>query len=109
MDNKKNDKSYYSIGELAKMFKVKASLIRYWEKEFTILKPFKNRNGNRMFTKKDIENFHLIYNLVKEKRMTLEGAKKALKDNKEGVENNFKIVKNLEKIKSLLTELKEDL
>jgi DNA-binding transcriptional MerR regulator len=62
------DKLYYTIGEVAAMFNVNASLIRYWEKEFPVIKPKKNKKGNRFFTKSDIENFHIIYHLVKEKR-----------------------------------------
>ena len=70
------EKLYYTIGEVAKMFDVNTSLIRYWEKEFDIIKPYKNKKGNRMFTPEDIENFHLIYHLVKEKGMTLKGAER---------------------------------
>ena len=67
----KKQKLYYSIGEVADMFDVNTSLIRFWEKEFSIIKPQKNSKGNRMFTVKDVDNFHLIYHLVKEKGMTL--------------------------------------
>lgn len=67
-------KVYYSIGEVAGMFGVNASLIRFWEKEFDIIKPHKNKKGNRQFTKNDVDNFHLIYHLVKEKGMTLKGS-----------------------------------
>ena len=77
---KKVEKLYYSIGEVAEMFKVNTSLIRFWEKEFDVIKPKKNKEGNRFFTKKDIDNLHLIYHLVKEKGMTLSGAKKKLKE-----------------------------
>ena len=84
-------------------------MIRYWEKEFPIIKPKKNRKGNRLFTQKDIDNFHLIYHLVKERGMTLQGAKNKLKENKDDVEQNFEIVKRLEGIKSLLIQIKEDL
>jgi len=62
---KKIEKVYYTIGEVAEMFDVNTSLIRYWEKEFDVIKPKKNNKGNRLFTKQDIDNFHLIYNLVK--------------------------------------------
>lgn len=75
----KVEKLYYSIGEVAEMFKVNTSLIRFWEKEFSIIKPLKNKKGNRLFTPKDIDNFHLIFHLVKEKGMTLKGAQKNLK------------------------------
>ena len=76
------EKLYYSIGEVAQMFGVSNSLIRFWETEFTILKPRKNAKGNRLFTKKDIENLKIIYHLVKEKGFTLEGARKRLKEAK---------------------------
>ena len=104
-----DSKLYYSIGEVAKMFKVNTSLIRFWEKEFDIIKPKKNKKGNRLFTKKDIDNFHVIFHLVKEKGFTLEGAKKKLKGNKEATINNAEIVQSLQKIKKFLLELKEEL
>ena len=106
---KKTEKLYYSIGEVADMFKVNTSLIRYWEKEFDIIKPKKNKKGNRFFTRADIENFHLIFHLVKEKGMTLKGAKLKLKENKEDTENNFAIVARLQEIKALLLEIKNAL
>ena len=73
-------KRYFSIGELAKAFNVNASLIRFWDKEFDILKPKKNAKGNRMFTPEDVKNLQLIYHLVKERGFTLEGAKTHLKE-----------------------------
>ena len=103
------EKLYYSIGEVARMFDVNTSLIRFWEKEFDIIKPHKNKKGNRLFTPGDIENFHLIFHLVREKGMTLKGAKKKLHDNKEGTVNNFEITKKLQDIRHLLVELKENL
>ncbi|MBN2349682.1 MAG: MerR family transcriptional regulator [Bacteroidales bacterium] len=106
---KKVEKLYYSIGEVAKIFDVNTSLIRFWEKEFDIIKPKKNKKGNRFFTKQDIDNFHIIFHLVKEKGMTLSGAKKKLKENKEDSVNNFEIVKSLSEIKNLLNEIKDTL
>ncbi|MFC2138609.1 MerR family transcriptional regulator [Bacteroidota bacterium] len=106
---KKVEKLYYSIGEVADMFEVKTSLIRYWEKEFDVIKPQKNKKGNRFFTQKDIDNFHIIYYLVKERGMTLKGAQKKLKENREDTLNNFEVVKSLESIKSLLLEIKEEI
>ena len=85
----KIEKLFYSIGEVAEMFGVNTSLIRYWEREFDIIKPQRNKRGNRLFTKKDVENFYIIYNLVKERKMTLDGAKKKLKENKEDTINNI--------------------
>jgi DNA-binding transcriptional MerR regulator len=106
---KKIEKLYYSIGEVAEMFNVKTSLIRFWEKEFDIIKPKKNKKGNRLFTKEDIDNFHIIYHLVKEKGMTLKGAKKKMKENREDTEHNFEIIKSLESIKEMLIEVKESI
>ncbi len=93
------DKLYYTIGEVADMFNVNSSLIRYWEKEFSVIKPKKNKKGNRLFTKNDIDNFHLIYHLVKERGMTLKGAKQKLKENREDTINNFEIIQVLKDIK----------
>ena len=81
ISEKQLTKLYYTIGEVATMFNVNTSLIRFWEKEFTIIQPKKNKKGNRLFTPKDIINFNNIYNLVKEQGFTLEGAKNALKVN----------------------------
>ena len=73
------DKPYYSITETAKMFNVNASLLRYWEKEFSQIKPYKNKKGDRYFTQKDIEVIQTIYNLTKVQGYTLQGAKDELK------------------------------
>ncbi len=104
---KKIEKLYYSIGEVAGMFNVNTSLIRYWEKEFDIIHPNKNKKGNRLFTPEDVDNFHIIYHLVKERGMTLKGAKKKMKENKEDTLQNFEVVKSLKSIKELLLEVKE--
>ncbi len=112
MDSEKkirSDKMFYSIGEVATMFNVNTSLIRYWENEFDVIKPQKNKKGKRLFTQKDIENFHLIWHLVKERGMTLSGAKKKIKDNRTETEHNFELVKKLTEIKSLLIEIREEL
>jgi len=101
------DKLYYSIGEVAKAFDVNASLIRFWEKEFDIIHPKKNKKGNRLFTKNDIECFKNIYYLVKVKGYTLEGAKQAI--GKKGIETTTEeidVVKRLEDIKNELIKLK---
>jgi DNA-binding transcriptional MerR regulator len=103
---KKVEKLYYSIGEIADMFNVNTSLIRYWEKEFDIIKPKKNKKGNRFFTIEDIDNFCLIHELVKVRGMTLKGAKKKLKENKEGAVKNFEIVKILKDVRAMLIEIK---
>lgn len=109
MDTLNSEKLYYTIGEVAEMFKVNVSLIRYWENQFSILKPKKNKKGNRLFTPKDIDNLHLIYHLVKERKLTLEGAKLKLKENKEDTFQNFEVVKKLKNIKVLLLEIKDSI
>jgi DNA-binding transcriptional MerR regulator len=100
------DKRYFSIGELAKAFDVNASLIRFWDKEFDILKPKKNAKGNRMFTQEDVKNLQLIYHLVKERGFTLEGAKTHLKEGQKKTLDKFEIISKLEAIKIRLTEIK---
>lgn len=102
-------KIYYSIGEVSKLFGVNTSLIRFWEKEFDIINPKKNKKGNRLFTQEDVDNLKIIYYLVKEKGFTLQGAKAKLKDNKEDTINNVTVVKNLQSIRKFLIELKEEL
>ncbi|MFW6043320.1 MAG: MerR family transcriptional regulator [Marinilabiliaceae bacterium] len=105
----KIEKLYYSIGEVAKIFEVNTSLIRFWEKEFDIIRPHKNKKGNRLFTQKDIDHFHLIYHLVKERGMTLKGAQKKLKENKDETQNNFEVVKRLQEIRQVLVDIKDTL
>ena len=106
---KKVEKLYYSIGEVAEMFHVNTSLIRFWEKEFDIIKPKKNKKGNRLFTQKDIDNFHLIYHLVKEKGMTLKGAQMILRDNRDQQMHDLEIIKSLKQIKETLLLVRETL
>lgn len=103
------EKRYYKIGEVAKAFNVNTSLIRFWEKEFDVIKPKKNAKGNRMFTPDDITNFKLIYNLVKERGFTLDGAKQKLKENPEDVTNKQEIIDRLETIKAELLKIKNSL
>ena len=110
-------KLYYTIGEVAEMFNVNTSLIRFWEKEFDVIKPKKNKKGNRLFTPEDIANFKVIYNLVKEQGLTLEGAKKYLKDNRKSVKHELKsekshfsvIERKLHSIKNTLLDLRNRL
>lgn len=104
---KRVEKLYYSIGEVADMYGVNTSLIRFWEKNFSIIKPKKNKKGNRLFTKADIDNFGLIYHLVKEQGYTLDGARKRLQENKEGAINNYEVINSLKEIKGMLLEVKE--
>ncbi|PJR04691.1 MerR family transcriptional regulator [Avrilella dinanensis] len=103
------EKRYYSIGEVAKAFEVNTSLIRFWEKEFDVLKPRKNAKGNRMFTPEDIKNLQLIFHLVKEKGYTLDGAKEYLKQAKKKPLNTTDIILKLENIKKELINIKNNL
>jgi DNA-binding transcriptional MerR regulator len=103
------EKRYYGIGEVAKAFGVNTSLIRFWEKEFDVLKPKKNAKGNRKFTPEDIKNLKFIYHLVKERGFTLEGAKTHLKEEKKKSLSNFEIISKLEGIKNQLVKMKRHL
>lgn len=98
------------MGEIADMFSVNASLIRFWEKEFDILKPKKNKKGNRLFTPEDIDNFKLIHNLVKDQGLTLDGAKKYLKENRKVVKHELKSEKHqFSEIENRLVLIKKQL
>lgn len=103
------EKKYYTIGEVADRFEVATSLIRFWEGEFDIIKPKKNRKGNRQFTKEDIENVKLIYHLVKEKGFTLQGAKDMLKNDAHAIKDKMDMLDSLKDIRVFLTEIKEQL
>lgn len=99
-------KKYFSIGEVAGMLDVSTSLIRFWESEFDIIKPKKNRKGNRQFTREDIDNVKLIYHLVKEKGYTLQGAKDLLKNNEDDLKSKVEIIDSLKKVRSFLLNIK---
>lgn len=101
-------KQYYSIGEVAAMFRENQSLIRYWETEFDILQPRKNRKGDRFFRPVDIKNLVLIYDLLRRRKFTIEGAREYLKKNKKA-EEKFAMIRSLEKIKGFLLEIKASL
>ena len=105
----KPEKLFYSIGEVSEMFDVNASLIRFWEKEFDIIKPKKNAKGNRLFTAKDINNFKVIFHLVKEQKLTLDGARKKLKENKDNADHSMEVAEKLKLIRSQLVAIKEAL
>lgn len=107
--DRKTEKLYYSISEVAELFEVNQSLIRFWEKEFDILTPKKNKKGNRMFTPKDIENLKLIYHLVKERGYTLQGARDKLRDNRDDVLNKVEILATLQRMRNFLTEMKQNI
>jgi len=101
-------KQYYSIGDVAAMFKENTSLIRYWENEFSILKPKKNKKGDRFFRPEDVKNLKMIYHLLRERKYTIDGAKEFLKNNKAAGERH-EMIESLQKIKSFLLELKNNL
>lgn len=102
-------KLYYTIGEVAEKFGVNASLIRFWEKEFEVLKPKKNDNGKRLYTKSDLENLQLVFNLVKIEGYTLEGAKKIIDGKLFDSRKEKKIVKSLTDIRTQLLDMKNAL
>jgi DNA-binding transcriptional MerR regulator len=106
---KEIEKLYYSIGEVAELFNVAPSLIRFWESEFDIIKPKKNRKGNRQFTKEDIDNVRTIYHLVKEKGFTLNGAKDMLKNDVQGVKDKMEMIESLKKVRKFLKDLSQEL
>ncbi|QSE96699.1 MerR family transcriptional regulator [Fulvivirga lutea] len=103
------EKKYYSIGEVAAQFNVATSLIRFWESEFDLIKPKKNRKGNRQFTKEDIENVKLIYHLVKERGFTLQGAKDMLKSSSNDLKDKMDMIDSLTKVKEFLVELRKNI
>lgn len=103
------EKVFYTIGEVADMFGVNTSNIRFWENEFDILKPHKNNKGNRLFTVEDIENLKIIHHLLKERGLTIKGARKKLKENKEDTLQNFEVVNRLQEIRQMLIEIKDEL
>lgn len=106
---KEIEKLYYSIGEVAEIFNVAPSLIRFWESEFDIIKPKKNRKGNRQFTKEDIDNVRTIYHLVKEKGFTLQGAKEMLRNDTDAVREKMDILDSLRGVRNFLVELRDKL
>lgn len=107
--DKEVEKVYYPIGEVAAIFGVNTSLIRFWEKEFDIIRPRKNKKGNRLFTKADLENFQIIFDLVKKQGYTLDGAKQKLKESVGNVPKNDQLYEKLESLKTKLLELSKRL
>jgi DNA-binding transcriptional MerR regulator len=101
-------KQYYTIGEVSQMFKVNASLLRFWESEFDIIKPRKNRKGDRHFRPVDIKNLQLIYDLLRRRKLTIDGARDFIKNNKKSQER-FAMIQSLQKIKGFLLEVKATL
>lgn len=107
--DKEIEKKYYTIGEVAAMFKVATSLIRFWQNEFEIINPQKNKKGIRQFTREDIDNLRIVYHLVKEKGHTLQGAKDILRLNKKKAYDKLEMIESLNKVKAFLLELKKNL
>ena len=103
------NKMYYTMGEVTELFDVNASQIRFYEKEFAVLQPKKNKKGNRLFTPEDIENLKMIFHLVNDKGFTLKGAKEHLKNNGGEVKENQRIIASLEKLKDFLLKLNEEI
>ncbi len=102
----KIEKLYYTIGEVAEILNENTSLVRFWAQKFPeFIKPARNKKGNRLFTADDVSNFKLIYYLVKERGMTLEGAAKRLKDNKDGVDRRVDVITTLNNVKERLQEI----
>lgn len=102
-------KRYYTIGEVAEMFEVSKSLIRFWENEFDFLRPHKNSKGDRRFTPKNIEQFSLIHSLVKERGFTLDGAKQEIKRQQQFEKEKGKVLSSLRDLRSFLVAIKDDL
>lgn len=109
MQSLPEDKLYFTIGEVADYFNVNSSLIRFWEKEFEVLKPHKNKKGNRLFTRKDIENLRVIFHLVKEKGYTLQGAKEKLKTDANKITRNTETIDTLNRLRTFLLSVKQEL
>ncbi len=106
---KEIEKLYYAIGEVSELFNVAPSLIRFWETEFDIIKPKKNRKGNRQFTREDIDNIRTIYHLVKEKGFTLQGAKEMIRNDARAIKNKMDMIASLNRIRSFMVELRDKL
>ncbi|MFD2742632.1 MULTISPECIES: MerR family transcriptional regulator [Sphingobacterium] len=103
------NKLYYTMGEVTSMFEVNASQIRFYEREFDIIQPKKNKKGNRLFTQEDIANLKIIFNLVKDKGYTLQGAREFLRQNKNEAQENQRVVESLQKLKNFLIEVRDSL
>ena len=105
------EKLFYSMGEVAEMFDVNASLLRHWETQFSVLRPKRNKKGNRLYTPADVENLKQIYHLVKERGMTLDGARKALKESRGigDVPRDMELLERLQRIRAMLLEVRQEL
>lgn len=106
---KEIEKKYFSIGEVAEQLDIAASQIRFWEGEFDIINPQKNRNGKRQFTKEDIEKIKIVYHLVKDQGYTLQGAKNMLKNDAKGVKDKMEMIDTLQDVRSFLVGMRQEL
>jgi DNA-binding transcriptional MerR regulator len=106
---KKVEKLFYQIGEVSEMFSEPVSTIRFWGKEFDILKPKKNNKGNRLFMEEDIKNLRLIQHLLRERGMTIEGAKKYLKNNRADADYRLEIAETLRNIREMLVDIRDEI
>lgn len=102
-------KLFYTIGEVSRMLGVETSTVRFWEKEFSVIKPHRNAKGNRLFTANDVNNLKTIFHLLKERRMTLEGAKKVMKDKRDETTKNSELVNRLKSLRSILVQLRDSM
>lgn len=109
MDELNSEKLYYTMGEASAILNVAPSLLRFWEKEFDAVAPKKNKKGNRLYTKSDLETLKLIYFLTREQGHTLQGAREKLKGSRESAEKNMQIMESLKKVRQFLVEMKEGL
>lgn len=107
--NHNKGRVYYSMGEVAEMFDVNPSLLRFWEQEFDVLKPHRNKKGNRLFTPEDVDNIRIIYHLLKERKMKIEVARKYIKDYRKEVDRDAEITERLMNIRAILLEIKQDI
>jgi DNA-binding transcriptional MerR regulator len=108
VNEKDLSKVYYTISEVAGMYEVNTSLLRFWEKEFPkeLGKIKKNKKGDRYYNKENIKQLNLIFYLLKERRLTIEGAKKLMKNKKQSAQSDMSVIENLQKIKGFLVDLK---
>ena len=107
-DQKAKEKLFYSIGEVSRLLGEQPSAVRYWEKEFDILKPKKNKKGNRLFTPRDVENLKIIHYLLKEKGMTIAGARKKMAENPESLRKTHEVINSLLKIKQMIINIRDN-
>ena len=108
-NSEERGKLFYSIGEVAEILGEQTSAVRFWEKEFDIIRPHKNKKGNRMFTSEDLENLKIIHYLLKEKGMTIAGVKKKMSENPDDARKNHEVIESLKEIRSLIIQLRDDL